>query len=433
MLIQFSVKNFRTFKDKATLSFIASNYDKNTREEDNVFHDVKYNQRLLKSAVIYGANASGKTKLFDALSFMKRFIINSSNESQKGDTIPIEPFRLNNETKNSPSEFEAIFIYKNIMYRYGFEVNKNKVVAEWLYKKSKIKEIELFYRDFQKFETHSRNFTKGATVIKEELVRDNALLLSVASQFNDKTSSTVLSWFKELKIISGLNDSGFKNNTIDKIKNKKNKNKVLDLLKAADFGIQDIKYEEFSFKGMNEELKEKLKELKESMKEYDSEAFSDVSTVHNIYDNDKKLVGEVDFSVQNDESNGTKKFLYLTGTLIDVLENGSILFSDELDSKLHPNLVCKIVSLFNSQEFNPNNAQLIFNTHNTNLLSSGIFRRDQVWFTEKNKFGEAKLFSLSDFKSNEVRKTDLFEENYIRGKYGATPYLDFFDNLIYKK
>ncbi|MCL2028101.1 MAG: ATP-binding protein, partial [Bacteroidales bacterium] len=114
---------------------------------------------------------------------------------------------------------------------------------------------------------------------------------------------------------------------------------------------------------------------------------------------------------------------------LETLENGYTIIIDELDSKLHPNLVNKLVSLFNSKEFNPNNAQLIFNTHDTNLLNTGLFRRDQIWFTEKNKYGEAKLYSLADFKSSKVRKNESYEDNYIRGKYGAIPFLGYFDDL----
>ena len=136
--------------------------------------------------------------------------------------------------------------------------------------------------------------------------------------------------------------------------------------------------------------------------------------------------------MNSDESKGTQKFFYLTGPIIDTLDNGGILIADELDSKIHPNLVCKIVSLFNSKTLNPKNAQLIFNTHDTNLLSSDLFRKDQIWFTEKDKYGEAKLYSLADFKSNAVRKNEAYEDNYIRGKYGAVPFLGLFDNLIHK-
>jgi AAA15 family ATPase/GTPase len=156
-------------------------------------------------------------------------------------------------------------------------------------------------------------------------------------------------------------------------------------------------------------------------------------TTHKKYNEDKMAVEDVYFSMDVDESYGTKKFFALTGPVLDSLEKGQVLIVDELDSKLHPNLVCKIVSLFNSKEHNPKNAQLIFNTHDTNLLNSGLFRRDQIWFTEKNKYGEAKLFSLADFKSGEVRKNETFEENYIRGKYGGVPFLGFFDELISNK
>ena len=166
MLIQFSVRNFRTFKDKATLSLVASNYDKETREDDNVSGANNYDLRLLKSAVIYGANASGKSKFIEALLFVKQFAITSSKESQKGDSIPVESFKLNFESESEPSEFEVLFISNNVMYRYGFEVNREKVISEWLFYKPKTKEVELFYRDLQKFETHPKNFTKGAIAVR---------------------------------------------------------------------------------------------------------------------------------------------------------------------------------------------------------------------------------------------------------------------------
>jgi AAA15 family ATPase/GTPase len=427
MLIQFSIKNFRTFKDKATLSLIASNYDKDTRENENIFGSEKFGYRLLKSAVVYGANASGKSKLFDAITFMKYFVINSSKESQKGERIEVEPFRLSKETENEPSEFEIIFLFNNELFRYGFEVTKQKIVSEWLYHKPKTKEVELFYREANTFDIHERSFSKGATVVKEGLVRDNALLVSVAAQFNEKTAIIVIDWFKRLKTLSGLNESGYQGFTVGKTEDPTHKIKILELLKAADLGIQDIKLQKLDLdslpKGMPKEIKDKI--IREDSEEQ-AEFISDVLTTHKKYDSNKKVIDNVIFSLDGDESSGTQKFFALTGPILDVIENGYTLVVDELDSKLHPNLVCKIVSLFNSKELNEKNAQLIFNTNSTNLLSSGLFRRDQIWFTNKDKYGEAKLYSLADFS---VRKTDPFEENYIRGKYGAVPYLGFFDNL----
>ena len=430
MLLQFSIKNFRTFKDKATLSLIASNYDKDTRAHENIVFNEAFGLRLLKSAVIYGANASGKSKLLDAFAFMRYFVINSSKESQKGETIEVEPFRLSTETENDPSEFEIIFLHKNVLYRYGFEATTERVVAEWLYHKPKTKEVELFYREGNTFNTHERSFTKGHTVVKEGLVRDNALLISVAAQFNEKTAINVIDWFKRLKTLSGLNESGYQGFTMGKAQSVEHKSKILELLKAADLGIQDIKMQRLDVDSLPKDLPKELRDkIVREIKEDNAEFFSDVSTTHKKYDKNKHAVSLEFFSLENDESSGTRKFFALTGPILDVIENGYTLVVDELDSKLHPNLVCKIVSLFNSKEFNKKNAQFIFNTHDTNLLSSGLFRRDQIWFTNKDKYGEAKLYSLADFKSDEVRKTEPFEENYIRGKYGAVPFLGFFDNL----
>jgi AAA15 family ATPase/GTPase len=430
MLLQFSIKNFRTFKEKATLSLVASNYDKDTREAENINQDANFNLRILKSAVVYGANASGKSKFFEALTFMKHFVINSSKDSQKGDEIEVEPFRLNSESEKLPSEFEVVFTHKGILYRYGFEVDRSNVISEWLYYKPKTKEIELFYRDGDKFETHERNFQKGKTVIKEGLVRDNALLLSVSAQFNDSTSISVIDWFKKLKTVSGLNESGYKGFTMGRTEDPIHKERILALLKAADLGIQDINLQKLEMDKLPKEMPKDLRDKIINEVNDEKVAFiSDVLTTHKKYDTNQKPIENVTFSLDDDESSGTRKFFALTGPILDVIEKGYTLLVDELDSKLHPNLVCKIVSLFNSKELNRKNAQLIFNTHDTNLLSSGLFRRDQIWFTDKNKFGEAKLYSLADFKSDEVRKTESFEENYIRGKYGAVPFLGFFENL----
>lgn len=433
MLIQFSVANFRTFKEKVTLSFIASNYDKETRENENVILNERYNLRILKSAVIYGANASGKSKFIDAIKFMRNFSVTSSKETQKGDEIPVEAFRLSNESENEPSEFEVIFIYKNIYYRYGFEVDQKQVISEWLYYKPRTKEIELFYRDLQKFETHERRFAKGFTVIKEDLVRNNALLLSVAAQFNDSISLNVIEWFKSLGVISGLKEEGYTGYTVSRSQDRTEKTKILDLLKAADLEIVDVEIQKVDINELPKNMPKEVKEMiLEKSRDDDTQFFSDVLTTRKKYDHKGRNIGTANFSMNDDESSGTKKFFAFTGPILDVIENGYTLIVDELDSKLHPNLVCKIVSIFNSKELNPNNAQLLFNTHDTNLLSSGLFRRDQIWFTEKGKIGDAKLYSLGDFKSDEVRKGEPFEENYIRGKYGAVPFLGTFDKFIHQ-
>jgi AAA15 family ATPase/GTPase len=430
MLVQFSIKNYKIFKGKATLSLVASNYDKDTREEENIILNESFKLRLLKSAVIYGANASGKSKLLEAFAFMRSFVINSSKESQKGEPVDVDPFRLSSETENEPSEFEVVFLYENVLYRYGFEATMERILAEWLYSKPKTKEVELFYREGGEFKIHPRNFVKGNTVVREGLVRDNALLVSVAAQFNEKTAISVLEWFKRTKVLSGLNELGYHGYTLGKTGDPAYKEKILQLLKAADFGIQDIALKKLDIDSLPKKIPKEIKEkISREVGGGATVEFISLLTKHKKYGADLKVVDNISFSLENDESSGTRKFFALTGPILDVIENGYTFLVDELDAKLHPNLVGKIVSLFNSSEFNKKNAQLIFNTHDTNLLSSGLFRRDQIWFTHKNKYGEAQLYSLGDFKSDEVRKTEHFEDNYIRGKYGAVPYLGFFDGL----
>src|SRR6218665_192551 len=285
MLIQFSVKNFKTFKEKASLSLVASNYDTETREADNIKQDEKFNLRLLKSAVVYGANASGKSKFFEALMFMRYFVMNSSKES---DAIDVEPFRLNSKSEKLPAEFEIVFTHKNVMYRYGFEADKKIIVAEWLYCKPKTKEIELFYRTRNKFETHDRDFSKGKTVIKEGLVRENALLVSVAAQFNDLTSMAVIDWFRDLKIISGIREEPYQNFTMSATKSPVYKERILALLKAADLGIQNIEPQQLEIDQIPRESPKEARDKIIEMIEKKAKFFPDAITVHKKYDSSKQ-------------------------------------------------------------------------------------------------------------------------------------------------
>ena len=431
MLIKYSVENYKTFKEKATLSFIASNYDKETREESNVFSNKYFNLRILKSAAVYGANASGKTKLVDSMYFMRELILSSSKDSQKGDLIDVDPFQLSEDTSDKPSEFEVVFLYKNELYRYGFEVNKFRIISEWLYHRPKTKEIELFYRDEDHIEVHDRKFPKGAMLKREKLIRENALLLSVAAQFNDELSGNVLDWFQSVGIISGIREAGFKAFTMSQLMQKNKKQKILNLLKAADFGIEDVSVEKVEADSVPEDMpKELRKEIIADILEDKSIYMSDSSTTHSKYNSDFEMIDKITFSMDDDESHGTQKFFYLLGPVLDSLENGNPLFIDELDARLHPNLVEKIVLLFNSSEINNNNSQLVFNTHNTGLIRSKLLRRDQIYFIEKDRYGAAKLFSLSDFKTDQVKKNDNFEEHYLEGRYGAVPYLNSFEDEI---
>lgn len=471
MLLRFSIKNFKTFKNSAVLSFIASNYDKETKESENIFLNKKYGLRVLKSAVVYGANASGKSKLFEALHLMKQHALYSSGIYNSENINDIKPFLLSTETENSPTEFEVVFIFEEVLYRYGFEVSEGKVISEWFYYKPKTKEIELFYRENNEYNVHKKDFAKGYKVVKENLVRDDSLLLSVAGQFNEKSALNATKWFENLKIISGLNSELNYDYTLTKSKDPLFRKKLVSLLKAADLGIQDVTLKKHEFNLENDinsidfnkinftefdinkletqynlptkllkdnNLLESIFKNKEFLKSilqyvYNNEELnsqnSEIYTIHKKTSNNGDIIGETFFSMKSDESLGTKKYFSILGLIIDSIENGYPLIVDELDSQLHPNLVEKLISMFNSSDSNPNNAQLIFNTHNTNLLNSHLFRKDQIWFINKNNNGEASIYSLADFKSTEVKKQERFEENYLRGKYGGIPYLGLFDYL----
>lgn len=428
MLVRFSLKNYKAFKEEVNLSLIASNYDKTTRWEENVFEVPEFGLKLLKSAVIYGANASGKSKLAEGMRFMRNFVIHSSRETQKGDRIDVQPFLLSTETEGKPSEFEVIFVYKSELFRYGFEVAPDRVAAEWLFHRGKTKEVEIFYREGQKFDLHKTRFKKAKALVDGKMIRPNALLISVAAQFNDKLAGMVLDWFSKFNVISGLREEGYQGFTMGRTRDDQTKQQIIDLLKKADLGIEDLALKILDPDNIPAGLPKELREIIElKLQEEEGEVFMDILTTHKKYDADRRVAGKVQFSMDEDESSGTRKFFALSGPVLDTLQNGKILVGDELDSKLHPNLICKLAELFNSRENNSLNGQLIFNTHDTNLLSSGLFRRDQIWFTEKDRYGAATLYSLGDFKTDEVRKEENFEKNYIRGKYGAIPYLGDFE------
>jgi hypothetical protein len=428
MLIQFTVSNYKTFAEETKISLVAS---KDTTYRDTNVFDSNFKYDLLKTAVIYGANASGKTKFLEALAFMKS-IISESATYQSNKKISVIPFRLSTKKINEPSLFELIFIEDNIMYRYGFEITTEKVVSEWLFMRqnnSKPKEIELFYREEQEFEFHSKHF-KIKDLIDNNRIKTNSLLLSVADAFNVEFAQIVNKWITtKIQVISGLEMDNYLGYTIKELEEDLNKKKILSFLKDADLEIFDLLPQISNINELPKQLQEIITSNNKEGEEY--KVFSDVTTLKKQYNEMNQFVNLEEFSMNNDESSGTRKYFALSAPIIDVLENGLTLVVDELDTFLHPNLTQKIIELFHSKETNPKNAQLIFNTHTTNLLNpnSKLFRRDQIWFAKKDHYGAASLYSLADFKTNEVRKEDNYEKNYIAGLYGAIPYLGNFKTL----
>jgi len=421
MLIEFSVANYRSFKEKVTFSMVAANRVAKDKEIDeiNVFA-INDDLKLLKSAAIYGANASGKSNLTKALGFMRWFMINSSKETQSTEKIGVEPFQLSTETEEQPSFFEIVFLLDKQQYRYGFEANTDRVVSEWLFYVPQSRETLLFERRYNDINAIKKYKAEGI----EKRTRQNALFLSVSAQFNVEIAEIILDWLsKTMKIISGLDDRGYQGYTISCLMDNQNKNEIIKLIKKLDLGIEDIRATETKMNAENlpKNLPDEIKNLL-----IEREVIS-VQTLHRKFDSKGGYVSTELFDLDDQESEGTQKIFALVAPLVDTLKDGKVLIVDEFEARLHPLISRAIVELFNSRETNPNNAQLIFMTHDTNLLSNKLFRRDQIWLTEKDRFGSTDLYSLAEYK---IRNDASFDSDYIKGKYGAIPYLGDLSQII---
>ena len=422
MLREFRVKNFLSFKDSVTFSMVAAPIsglgDRNIAVIDAM------NLKLLKSSVVYGANASGKSNLLKAMGFMRRFVLDSSKEMQAAEAINVENFRLSSETEGKPSFFEISFICDSKKFRYGFEIDQNGVHAEWLFFVPSRTEATLFTRKNDDIKISTKYFSEGKGL--QNKTRPNALFLSVVAQFNGELSTKILKWFMVFNLISGINDRHYMGYTLAQLENDQFKKKFLKYLRVADFGIHGIQLKKMMVK---------FSELPESMKILFPGKTSDVEEIegtstevmHLKYDKDNNPISTEAFDFDALESEGTKKFWGLFGPLIHTLENGSILVVDELDARLHPKITQFIIELFHSKQTNPKNAQFIFATHDTNFLTNRLFRRDQIWFTEKDEYGATDLYSLVEFK---IRKDASFEKDYIQGKYGAIPFIGDVEALL---
>jgi len=417
MLVNFRVENFKSFKDWTEFSMEATKL-KNLIES-NTF-DIN-NISLLKSAVVYGANASGKSSLVDALNKFKKILKNSLDKTKR---YKAQPFLLNSETEGKETFFEIQFIIDEIIYRYGFEIATDaKILREWLYQKKlqpRAKEVRLFERENQNI-TLGNLFKEGRLLIDK--TREDTLFLSVVAQFNGKISEKIFKWFDKFNILSSIESNKFQFYSFDKLEDNKFKDKIVNFIKSADVGIYDILKKKISFDELlkeNSNLEKLPNFIIENIKE---NGLSSIETIHMQYNKTNSFNKFKSFPLGL-ESDGTQKLLALTAPIIETLQNGEILIIDELDNSLHTELVEAIIKLFNSKETNPNNAQLIFTTHDTNLLNQELFRRDQIWFTQKDIYGASELYSLIEYGKGKIRDDLVLEKNYLSGKFGAVPYIE---------
>jgi uncharacterized protein len=435
MLIEFSVGNYRSFKEKVTFSMVAANLvsqDKNL-DINNVFA-VDEELSLVKSAAIYGANASGKSNLAKALQFMQWFVVNSSKETQSTEAIGVEKFKLSTETDNQPSFFEIVFLLDGQQHRYGFTANREKVVSEWLFYVPKARETQLFSRQDRNFDI-AKVYKADGIATK---TRTNALFLSVSAQFNVEKSEKILNWLTySFNLISGLNDENLLNNTIRYLFSPNINHQAIKLIKKMDLDIMGVEIDNphrnihdiFKPETIEHTPADILQDALESAKRAveNNPTPGHIQTMHRKFNSNGEQVSLEAFSLSKEESEGTQKVFALISLIVATLNNGTVLVVDEFDARLHPLMSRSIVELFNSNDTNPNNAQLIVMTHDTNLLSNKIFRRDQIWFTEKDRYGATSLYSLAEYK---VRNDASFESDYIKGKYGAIPYIQVAESFI---
>lgn len=416
MLLSLKVENFLSFKDAVTLDLNASSIKE---LEENVAISSYNTTRVLKSAVIYGANSSGKSNLLNALIFIKRFIMNSSRTTQLDEIVGVESFLLNSRTESKPSSFEIVFVVDNIKYRYAFTTDRREVHTEELYYTKVNKEYFYFKRNKNEYEIDPK-FVEANGL--QDKTRANALFLTVVAQFNGPISQSIVTWFNEAKYFSDLNKSQMQNHTIKLLENEKYASLIERFLNYINLGFEKVKVEKIE---VSDFLQQFFKEAKQN------NIF--IRTEHIKYDENGIPTGTILLDLNKNESLGSQKLFAIAGLIIQSLATGRVLIIDELDARLHPYLTLGIIKLFNSTKNNPRNAQLIFATHNTNILTNKNFRRDQIFLAEKDKFGATSLKTLNSLVEKKVRIDESFDRNYLSGNYGSVPNVDpdfkLFDNL----
>jgi len=423
MLIQFTVENYRSILGRQTLNMAASNYFKE-QEQLNTFEVGVIEQvpRLLRSSVIYGPNASGKSTLVNALDFMRDRVINSAKESQANEAIEVAPFKLTASSRAEDSEFEVAFIEEGLRYQYGFRCNRQRFTEEWLFAYPEGRSQKWFQRVFN-LETgkddyrFSTSFQGGRRRHDWKAdTRPNALFLSKALQSNSEQLKPVLNWFQQRLMIVKAHQTLAPNFTMTRCREDVAKGRVLEFMNSADLSIADIRIDTQVFssdilpKDLSTAVRDELSQQmagKEMMK---------TTFLHE----DVETHEPVEFD-QEDESDGTRALFAFAGPWLDVIENERVLVVDELDSSLHPLIVHYLVKLLHHQN---SKAQLVFTTHDTTILSQKILRRDQIWFMEKDSKNATHLYPLSDYSP---RDNEAIERGYLNGRYGGIPFLKDLD------
>ncbi len=412
MLVEFRVKNFRSLRDEQVLTLVASK-DSSLADTNTVETGLKAAPRLLSSAVVYGANASGKSNLIKALQYMRGVVVDSATVVQPGQTYAVQPFRLDTVSAEEPTEFEVTVILSGVRHQYGFAMTQQRIVREHLLVYKAFKPQRWFERhydassgkDVYEFGTG----LKGSKTLWENATRSNALFLSMAAQLNSEALLPLFDWFASSLVV--FNEQARLNPqvSIEMLKQPGGRKRICDFLTSADISIADIEVVTRKVPGQT---------LHFDVAAGKSELRSEEIEEHQLRFSHTTDHGAAVFDLM-DESNGTRNLLFLAGPVLDILEKGQTLVIDELDTSLHTLLVRELVRLFHRPEVNIGGAQLIFTTHDTSLLDApDLLRRDQIWFVEKDNEQASNLIALAEFGP---RKNEALERGYLIGRYGGIP------------
>ena len=394
MLIQFSVENYLSIKNRVVLSMLAS------RDKEHPEHLITDgNKNCLKAAVIYGANASGKSNVLNAFWFMVNYVLTSHNQ-QLHKTIDRSPFKFDREMPARPSSFEIIFTIGGIRYAYGFSVTDTAVTEEYLYYYPNGRQALIFERK------NTKDFRFTIDIDEQNMLKErtsaNKLYLSVASNWSYAKVIPVLEWFASCQILTKNSVADAYGLEAEQLKEDGYRNVIASMLRVADFGIQSLQMCDSDY-----------------ILSQRGGIFTNIEAVHTVQDTSGNLLSYA--LNMTEESDGINSYFKLIGIVKKALDQGTLFVADEMDAHLHPLLTRHLVSLFDSMEFNLHGAQLIFTSHSTSLLDLDLLRRDQIWFTEKDEQTAATdLFSLYDFS---VRKDTKIEKGYLIGRFGAIPFI----------
>ena len=410
MLLEFRVRNFRSIRDEQALNLIASG-DKELATTHLASTGLKSAPHALRTVVVYGPNASGKSSLLRALDYMRAVVAESATVIQPGQTYNVQPFKLDPATIHQPTEFEITFLLSGVRHQYAFAMTPQRIVSESLLVYRSSKPTRLFSRqhiDGDGYEYEFSTYLTGPRKLWQESTRPNALFLSMAAQLNSEQLGLVFNWIVRNIVFLPAGASVLPDFTTSLLATPEGQVTIREFLSAADISIADVRA--VPHKAMHTQFVMSASGVQQASQE-------EREVLRPIFEHSTNK-GSAKFEL-HDESEGTQRLYGLIAPVLDCLREGRALVVDELDSSLHTLLVRRLIAMFQTPELNPNGAQLIFSTHDTSLLDHALFRRDQIWFTEKDADQATRLYPLTDFSP---RKQEALERGYLAGRYGAVPF-----------